>query len=171
VSRLWLSGRPLLSKPLIVPCLITMSKAEHCVQTAILVAEAGALVELLSHRWPPASTCVYFALWAVVTAARTLWASLCEAPSSFAHGALPAAAQRAVSADQWQAVVATAAEAQALGAPTLAFLAHALAAVPVLVLGLALLEGALHKVEGSCCCSTRSRYSLLLLDLGSATRA
>ena len=112
------------------------------VQTACVVATAGVVVEVLSHRKPPVTTCVYAALWCLITAARTLWLNLCEAPSSFAYSELPIAWRRLVAQEQWQRIVVAAEEAQALGAPTLAFLSHALSCVPVLVLGLMFLEGA-----------------------------
>ena len=98
---------------------------------------------MLTHKRPPVSSCIYFGLWVSVTAARILWHSLCESSGSMSHAELPLPWRQVLTPDSWQSVTAAAADAQALAPPLHTFLSHSLSCVPVLVLGLIFLEGAL----------------------------
>jgi hypothetical protein len=111
-------------------------------QTAIIVATGGALLELFTHPYPPLTTCIYFSLWAVLAAARSLWASLCDNTESCSHAMLPPALQHRIAADVWQHLTSLAADAHRVDPPTVAFVSHALSCLPVLVLGFVFLEGA-----------------------------
>lgn len=111
-------------------------------QTAVAVAAGGAVLELLTHRPLATNTAVYLALWGTLAVLRGLWSSLCECPDSV--GAPAWLLRSAAGRNLWDGVTTAAGSAQRVDAGVLAFLAHLLSFVPVLVLGFLFQEGALN---------------------------